>query len=73
MSSNIACSLSLLAIVYTSHTQDQPRVLNFDTIDLPFSTHKLNVPHHMEILIGIRIGQYANIICDIDVVVELIG
>lgn len=44
--------------------------MDFNIGDFPIRPHKANIPHPVEILIGKRIGDYADLICNIDVVIE---
>ena len=45
--------------------------MDFNIGDFPICPHKANIPHSVEILVGKRIGDYADLIRNIDVVVEL--
>ena len=44
--------------------------MDFNIGDLPICPHKANIPHSVEILVGKRIGDYADLIRNIDVVIE---
>lgn len=44
--------------------------MDFNIGDFPICPHKANIPHSVEILVGKWIGDYADLIRNIDVVIE---
>ena len=60
----------LRSIVKPPDRQNQTGVTDLNFGNLPLRAHKHNIPHSMEILSGKWIGDYTDLICNVDVIIE---